>query len=127
MKSSTRAARAHAVRAAVFALGTAALAGGADWPQWRGPALDGTRPEADLPGRWTATENGAWRLPLPDRSGSTPIVSGDRVYLSLAEGEALWLWAVDRRTGKVECRRPLGTGNVTQRKHNMSSPSPVTD
>src|SRR5688572_11682370 len=107
MKSSMPATRAHVVRAALLALGTAAVAGGADWPQWRGPALDGTSPETNLPVRWTATENVAWRLPLPDRSGSTPIVSGDRVYLSLAEGEALWLWAVDRRTGKVEWRRPL--------------------
>ena len=112
---------------AMAAVGAAAVAGAADWPQWRGPALDGTSPETRLPVRWTATENVAWRLPLPDRSGSTPIVSGDRVYVSLAEGDSLSLWAIDRRTGKVEWRRPLGTGNVTLRKHNMSSPSPVTD
>lgn len=123
----TKRAGARLVFSAVAALGAAALAGAADWPQWRGPALDGTSPETRLPVRWTTTENVAWRLALPDRSGSTPIVSGDRVYLSLASGDALSLWAIDRRTGKVEWRRPLGAGNVTLRKHNMSSPSPVTD
>src|SRR5687768_2858612 len=98
-----------------------------DWPHWRGPSRNGVSTEKGLPLRWTATENVAWKQPLPERSGSTPIVSGDRIFLNVAQGDALWLWALDRATGATAWRRPLGGGNTTLRKHNMSSPSPVTD
>jgi outer membrane protein assembly factor BamB len=98
-----------------------------NWPQWRGPRLDGTSQEKNLPLKWTAQENVAWKLALPDRSGSTPIVWGDRVFLNVAEGDDLQLWAVDRKDGSVRWKKPLGKGNVMMRKHNMSSPSPVTD
>ena len=98
-----------------------------DWPQWRGPDRTGRSSEKDLPLRWSATENLAWKLPLPERSGSTPIVWGDRLFLSVASGDHLELWCVDRARGTLAWKRPLGGGNVTPRKHNMSSPSPVTD
>ena len=98
-----------------------------DWPQWRGPELNGTSREKGLPARWGATENVAWRLALPGSSGSTPIVSGGRVFLHVADGDDLFLWCVDRRDGSVLWKKRLGGGNVTMRKHNMSSPSPVTD
>ncbi len=52
--------------------GSALLA--ANWPQWRGPELNGISPETNLPVRWTTQENIAWKLPLPDRSGATPII-----------------------------------------------------
>lgn len=110
---------------ALTAVGAAATA--ADWPQWRGPARNGVSTEKGLPLRWTASDNVAWKRPLPDRSGSTPIVSGDRIFLNVGEGDALSLWALDRATGAVAWTRPLGGGNTMMRKHNMSSPSPVTD
>ena len=47
-----------------------------NWPQWRGPSLNGVSAEANLPVRWSATENIAWKLALPSWSGSTPIVWG---------------------------------------------------
>ena len=109
----------------VAGLGSPALAD--NWPQWRGPQLNGVSREANLPLRWTQQENVAWKLPLPGRSGSTPIVWGDRVFLSVAEGDDISLWTVDRATGKVLWKQRLGGGNQTVRKHNMSSPSPVTD
>ena len=65
-----------------------------DWPHWRGPSRNGVSTEKGLPLRWTATENVAWKQPLPERSGSTPIVSGDRIFLNVAQGDALWLWAL---------------------------------
>jgi outer membrane protein assembly factor BamB len=99
----------------------------ADWPQWRGPQGFGVSPERNLPVSWAADRNVAWKTALPDRSGATPIVSGDRIFLNVAEGESLSLWALDRRTGAVVWKRPLGGGNETKRKHNMSSPSPATD
>lgn len=98
-----------------------------NWPQWRGPALNGTSPEKNLPVRWSATENISWRLALPSWGGSTPIIWGERIFLHVAEGDDLFLWSVERKQGTVVWKKRLGGGNVKMRKHNMSSPSPVTD
>ncbi len=100
----------------------------ADWPQWRGPELRGTSPETGLPVKWSASEGLAWKLALPTGSGATPIVSGDRIYLNVAEGETVSLWCLDRKTGTARWKRPLGaSAGHAHRKHNMSTPSPVSD
>lgn len=98
-----------------------------NWPQWRGPAMNGVSNEKNLPLRWTSEENIAWKLALPGLSGSTPIVWRDRVFLNVAEGDDLYLWCVDRTKGALVWKKLLGSGNVKMRKQNMSSPSPVTD
>ncbi len=98
-----------------------------NWPQWRGPELNGTSREKNAPLKWSTTENVSWRLALPGFSGSTPIVWGERVFLHVAEGEDLFLWCVERKQGAVLWKKRLGGGNVKMRKQNMSSPSPVTD
>ena len=64
---------------------------------------------------------------MPAWSGSTPIVWGDRIFLSVAEGGDLYLWCVDRARGTVRWKQRLGSGNTRMRKQNMSTPSPVTD
>jgi hypothetical protein len=64
--------------AAFLALISSALAG--NWPAWRGPNGDGTTPETDLPLTWTATAGVKWKIDLPERGNSTPIVWGDRIY-----------------------------------------------
>ena len=105
-----------------------APAGAADWPQWRGPELRGTSPETGLPVRWSTSEGLAWTLALPSASGSTPIVSGDRVYVNVVEGDSVSLWCLERRTGAARWKRPLGpSAGHAHKKHNMSTPSPVTD
>jgi outer membrane protein assembly factor BamB len=114
------------------ALGVAALVAApllaADWPQWRGPELRGTSPETGLPVKWSASEGLAWKLALPSGSGATPIVSGDRIYLNVAEADTVSLWCLDRKTAAVLWKRPLGAAaGHAHRKHNMSTPSPVTD
>jgi outer membrane protein assembly factor BamB len=58
----------------------------ADWPQWRGPGATGVAPDKSLPLRWTATENVAWKTPLAGVGVSTPIVSGDRVFVTSQVG-----------------------------------------
>ena len=98
-----------------------------NWPQWRGPNLNGVSNEKNLPLNWTTDENVAWKLPLPSWSGSTPVVWNDRVFLNVADGDNLYLWCVDRTKGAVVWKKLLGGGNVKMRKQNMSSPSPVTD
>ncbi|HEX8162446.1 MAG TPA: PQQ-binding-like beta-propeller repeat protein [Pyrinomonadaceae bacterium] len=108
-------------------LASCGVASAENWPQWRGPNLNGTSGERDLPVKWGAEENVAWKLQLPGLSGSTPVVWGERVFLNVAEGDALSLWCVDKRSGAVVWKRPLGGGNRRARKQNMSSPSPSTD
>jgi len=98
-----------------------------NWPQWRGPALNGVSAETNLPVRWSKTDNIAWKLAMPAWSGSTPIVWGDRIFLNVAEGANLALWSVDRTRGTVRWKRALGGGNTRMQKQNMSTPSPVTD
>ena len=103
-------------------------AAGGDWPAWRGPDQRGSSPERGLPLRWSARENVAFRLALPSGGAATPIVSGDRVFVTAVDSGAVWLWAVDRRTGAMAWKRPLGPAEGhAHRKHNMASPSPVTD
>lgn len=102
-----------------------------NWPQWRGPNLDGSSAERSLPVSWSAEENIAWKTPLPDRGAATPVVWGDHIFLSVShdpeKDDRLELWALDRRTGEVLWQRLLGKGNVLSYKQHMSTPSPVTD
>jgi len=99
-----------------------------NWPHWRGPNKNGVvTAETNLPLKWSPTENIQWKVALPGRSGSTPIVWGDHIFLQVTQGGNIEFWAVDRKTGAVRWKRPLGGGNVRQMKANMSTPSPVTD
>jgi outer membrane protein assembly factor BamB len=98
-----------------------------NWPQWRGPSANGLSGEKNLPVHWSKTENITWKLDLPAWSGSTPIVWGDRIFLSVAEGRSLHLWCIDRTRGVLRWKQHIGDGNVRMQKQNMSSPSPVTD
>jgi outer membrane protein assembly factor BamB len=103
------------------------LASAENWPQWRGPMLNGTSAERDLPLKWSMTENVSWKVALPERSGSTPIIWGEKIFLSVGDEKDLYLWCVERQDGKVLWKKLLGGENRRQRKQNMSSPSPVTD
>lgn len=118
-------------RKLLFALVITLLAGkiilADNWPQWRGPHLNGVSSEKNLPARWGTEENIAWKLPLPAWSGSTPIIWRERIFLNVAEGDNLYLWCVERSKGSPIWKKLLGSGNTKMRKQNMSSPSPVTD
>jgi len=70
--------------AVLFGLNLAALAG--DWPQFRGPAANGVTTETDLPLKWSEKENLVWRTELPGPGSSSPIVVGDRVFLTSYSG-----------------------------------------
>lgn len=103
------------------------IASAENWPQWRGPALNGVSAEKNIPSKWTTEENVTWKLAMPSFSGSTPIIWGERIFLNVAEGDDIFLWAVDRNKAAVLWKKRLGGGNLKLRKQNMSSPSPVTD
>jgi outer membrane protein assembly factor BamB len=111
----------------IIALLSVEVAMADNWPQWRGPALNGTSAEKNLPLKWSAEENVTWKLAMPSWSGSTPIIWGDKIFLNIADGDDLFLWCVDRAKGTPIWKKRLGGGNTKMRKQNMSSPSPVTD
>jgi outer membrane protein assembly factor BamB len=98
-----------------------------NWPQWRGPDLNGISHEKNLPVKWSTTENIDWTLPLPAWSGSTPIIWGDYIFLNVADGKDMHLWCVDRRKRAPLWKKHLSGGDAKVRKQNMSTPSPVTD
>jgi len=88
---------------------------------------NGVSDEKNVPLRWGTAENVQWKLALPGRSGSTPIVWGDRIFVNVTERDRIELWCVNRKNGQVMWKKFLGGGNQLKMKHNMSTPSPVTD
>ena len=55
-----------------------------NWPHWRGPAHNGISQSTGLPVQWGPAENIVWKAPLPSWSGGTPIIWGDRVFVTSA-------------------------------------------
>lgn len=55
-----------------------------NWPQWRGPLANGLAPEAEPPLVWSEDRNVKWKVPIPGRGTSTPIIWGDRVFILTA-------------------------------------------
>jgi outer membrane protein assembly factor BamB len=76
------------LRAFIFSMATVSAlvspASGADWPEFRGPTGQGSAASAEPPLHWSPDKNIAWRTPIPGSGWSSPIVSGDRVYLTTA-------------------------------------------
>ncbi len=54
------------------------------WPHWRGPLATGEAPHGDPPLTWSETENVRWKVALPGKGHSTPVVWGDRIFLTTA-------------------------------------------
>jgi len=126
-----------------------------DWPEWRGPGQQGHAPDAaDLPLTWSETEHVAWKTPIPGRGHSTPVIAGNRIWLTTAHetpadpedakrrlaantgGQPLNLLAevrlhalcVDRDTGKILHDVHLLTRTEPQWVHKLNSyasPTPV--
>ncbi|HEX2455065.1 MAG TPA: PQQ-binding-like beta-propeller repeat protein [Vicinamibacterales bacterium] len=59
-----------------------------NWPQWRGPGGLGISESADYPDEWSAEKNVAWKTAIPGRGHSSPVIWGDRIFLTTSiEGE----------------------------------------
>lgn len=99
----------------------------ADWPGWRGPRGDGTSDETGIPVRWSKTENVAWKTPIPGRGYSSPIISGDRVFLTTCREKELQrvLLCLDRRDGRILWERVVLTAPL-EKKHRLNSYASAT-
>jgi hypothetical protein len=153
----------RAMTAGLLTISTLAVLQAEDWPQWRGARATGVSTEKNLPERWSATENIAWKAPIAGTGISTPVVSGGRIFVTsqvgsgvsrqgprlvqgadaAAAGEralrtaakddgqvSFVVEAFDRATGKRAREYRLaaeGTLPPVHDKHNLASPSPITD
>jgi outer membrane protein assembly factor BamB len=114
----------------------------ADWTEFRGPTQDGHSQTKGLPTVWSAEKNIAWKTPLRGRAWSSPIVAGDRIYLTNATNEkddedvhapvSLRVLALDAKDGKVlwdkevlTAQEPFSKGFHEKNSH--ASASPVYD
>jgi outer membrane protein assembly factor BamB len=123
----------------------------ASWPQWRGPSGQGTSDEKNLPTEWSATKNIKWKTPIAGRGHSSPIVWGNKIFLTTAiqgevvpgakavkhmypEGEFLHpdsvgadhkhtfkVICLDRQTGKILWERTAFEGTPYDDRHRKSS------
>jgi outer membrane protein assembly factor BamB len=119
----------------------------ADWPQFRGPTADGVTTDTNLPLTWSEKENLVWRTELPGPGSSSPIISGEKVFLTSYSGYGIDIkepgdmsklkrhaLCLDKKTGKIlwdkEIKTDLPntpyTGSYIT-THGYASSSAVTD
>jgi outer membrane protein assembly factor BamB len=112
---------------------------GEDWPEFRGPTGQGHSAARRLPVEWSASNNIAWKQPIPGRGWSSPVVGGGRIVLTTAVtdettgGLSLRALALDPRSGKPLWNYEVFAvegGPGAGRKHNKNtyaSPTPILD
>jgi len=102
-----------------------------NWPQWRGPRGDGTSEEKNIPVRWSETENVVWKAAIPGKGHSSPVVWGDRVFLTtcLEKEQKRVLLCLNRRDGRIVWQRTVLSAPL-EPKHPLNSyasSTPSTD
>jgi outer membrane protein assembly factor BamB len=126
--------------------GLAVVSLAADWPNFRGPDSSGISAEKDLPTRWSDTENLVWKRALPGPGGSSPIIFGDRVFVTCYSGYGIpgekggeqkdlkrHLLCIDRKNGtilwdkEVPAKLPESKYGGYGALHGYASSTPVTD
>src|SRR5438105_1899013 len=91
----------------------ASVSRAADWPCWRGPDGLGVSAEKNLPVEWSKDKNISWRTPIPGKGASSPIILGDRVYVTTqTEDTGLHLLAIDARKGDLIWDCFIGQGKL---------------
>src|SRR5262249_23962799 len=116
----------------VLLLAWASVARADNWPQWRGPRADGTSAEKGVPTSWSPSENVRWKVKLPGPGNSTPIVWGNRIFLTQAldrKGTERAVLCFDRAGGKLLWQKSVSFKGEepTHDTNPYCSASPVTD
>ena len=110
-----------------------ARAGETEWPQFRGPTGQGISAAVQVPVAWSATEHVAWKVEIPGRGWSSPVLSRGRLYLTAAVGEAdktLHALCLDAADGRVlldtEVFHPdAASVAAMHQKNSPASPTPI--
>ena len=114
-------------------------AGECDWPEFRGPTGQGLAPASSLPLEWSPSRNVTWRVAIPGKGWSSPIVCGGKIFLTTAQpadgdggeqgSQSLRVLRVDASSGaldwNVEVFRHEGARIHTKNSH--ASPTPISD
>ena len=123
----------HSLCALAFTLFGAVLAhavapANPNWPHWRGPRFDGHADGARIPFEWGADKNLAWQTDLPGLGHSSPIVWGDRVFLTSATetGTERYVICVDRRNGKIIWQHTAVAGLAAEPTHAWNTHASAT-
>jgi len=125
-----RLAKGLALGSAVLGLAAAAQA---DWTEFRGPLGTGHIPSGQaLPSEWSESKNVDWKVALPGRAWSSPVVAGDTVWLTTADekGYKLTALAVDAKSGKIVFEKQLFQIEKPQFAHKFNtyaSPTPIVE
>lgn len=102
-----------------------------NWPAWRGPTGDGQCTEKNLPTKWSTTENVRWKTALPGPGNSTPIIWGDRIFLTQAKenGKKRLVMCFKRSDGSELWKKETEYKDkeTTHKTNPYCSASPVTD
>lgn len=121
-------------RFGVAALAVAMLAGSSlaqegNWSHWRGPGFNGSSEASNLPTDFSQSDGVKWKAEMPGPAAATPIIHGDRVFISSTDPQREKLLAIclDRATGEELWRREAADGYQRTGRSNYASPSPVTD
>lgn len=82
---------------------TAGLVSGGDWPRFRGPNGTGVATDKEVPIKWTLEDGVLWKVPLPGKGNSSPVIAGNRLFIQSASTDAKerLLLCLDTNTGKV--------------------------
>ena len=98
---------------------------GEDWLQFRGPNSAGVSNNRNLPVEFGPTKNVVWKTDLPP-GYSSPILVGDRIFLTAVDDEKLFTICLDRATGRINWRReiPRPRQGELHKQNGPASPSP---
>jgi outer membrane protein assembly factor BamB len=109
----------------------------ADWPQFRGPTGDGVSKATGVPIEWNATDNVAWKQPIPGGGWSSPVLSDGKLYLTTAVSEgkdpvSLRALCLDAANGRIvwdtEVFQPEASlASQKHSKNGYASPTPIID
>ncbi|MFO0823475.1 MAG: PQQ-binding-like beta-propeller repeat protein [Gemmataceae bacterium] len=110
---------------------TLSVARADNWPAWRGPTGQGYVEEKNLPLKWSDTENVKWKVKLADQSNSTPVIWGDKIFLTQANkgGTVRSLICLSRANGEQLWKKDVAYEDK-ERNWNQSwycNASPTTD
>jgi outer membrane protein assembly factor BamB len=103
-----------------------------NWTSYRGPTDQGNCGAANLPVRWSEKENVVWKTPISGKAWSSPVIWGDRIWLTsaLEDGTQLSAVCVDKNSGKILRNKRLRVMAAPQYCHpfnSYASPSPVIE
>ncbi len=104
----------------------------AQWCSWRGGQLHGIGASVKLPSVWTEELGTRWRVNVPGRGNSSPIIWGDYVFLTsivqTENGEQAAVISIDRTTGETRWQQAIGTpSGASHSKNGFASSTPATD